>query len=315
MTNLGNGLNYCLRPLLWITLCTTGAMTLAQPDPELGGRFQALDRSASWQLLREVELQFDTHHPQGMVRVGDHFFLSSVEIIERTRRLDNAGAGPDRSTGVGVGHLFKFADDGTLLASMQLGEGSRYHPGGIDYDGQWLWVSVAEYRPDSHSLVYRVDPQTLNTELIFEFADHLGAIIHDRESQTLVAASWGSRRFYKWRRLDENSWSDPIVQTNRSHYVDLQDCQSLPGQQMLCGGLASVRNSGGEVSTIGGLELLDINTLAAIHQLPVVETSANGSLVTRNPIYLSADGDSVLLFAAPDDNLSRLYTYRLSPAN
>ncbi len=315
MTNLRNGLKYCLRPLLWITLCVASAMTLAQPNPGLGRLFQTLDRSASWQLLQEVELQFDTHHPQGMVRVGDHFFLSSVEIIERTRPLDNAGAGPDRSTGVGVGHLFKFRDDGTLLASIQLGEGSRYHPGGIDFDGQWLWVSVAEYRPDSHSLVYRVDPQTLSAELVLEFADHLGAITHDRESKTLVAASWGSRRFYKWRRLDENSWSDPIVQTNGSHYVDLQDCQSLPGQQILCGGLASVRNSGGEVSTMGGLELLNINTLAAIHQLPVTETSASGSLLTRNPIYLSADGYSVLLFAAPDDNRSRLYTYRLSPAD
>jgi len=220
-----------LRLLLWIALGMASAATQAQPGPELGRLFLALDRSASWQLLQEVELQFDTHHPQGLVRVGKDFFLSSVEILERTRRLDSDGASPDRTAGAGVGHLYKFAADGKLLDSIQLGEGARYHPGGIDFDGQWLWVSVAEYRPNSHSLVYRVNPQTLNSELVFEFSDHLGAIAHDRESQTLVAASWGSRRFYKWEKAEENSWSDPVMQTNRSHYVDLQDCQSLPEQE------------------------------------------------------------------------------------
>ena len=34
-----------------------------------------------------------------------------------------------------------------------------YHPGGIDYDGRHIWVSVAEYRPNSRSIVYRIDPE------------------------------------------------------------------------------------------------------------------------------------------------------------
>lgn len=304
------------RSLLAVCICASGASAIAQPGPAplLRDLFQTLDRSASWQLLNAVELQFDTHHPQGLTRVGDDFFLSAVEIVEPTRRLANADAGPDRSAGRGVGHLFKFSTDGNLLAAIQLGDGARYHPGGIDYDGQWLWISVAEYRPDSHSLVYRVDPDTLATELVFEFPDHLGAIIHDRDAEQLVAASWGSRRFYRWRS-NMQSWSDPHMQRNAAHYVDLQDCQSLPASQMLCAGLAGIRGRNGEVTVIGGLELIDLNTLTAIHQLPVVETASSGALLTRNPIYLSPAGTDLLLFAAPEDNQSRLYTYRLSPGD
>ena len=36
-----------------------------------------------------------------------------------------------------------------------------YHPGGIDYDGRHIWVPVAEYRPNSRSIIYRV-PVTQN---------------------------------------------------------------------------------------------------------------------------------------------------------
>ncbi len=41
------------------------------------------------------------------------------------------------------------------------GDGAMFHPGGIDFDGQFIWVPVGEYRPDSRSIVYRVDPVTM----------------------------------------------------------------------------------------------------------------------------------------------------------
>jgi len=298
--------------LITALTCIGAAGATAQADQNLARQFQNLDRSTSWQLLDSVPLQFDTYHPQGLVRAGGHFFLSSVEILEPTRRVAGSDGGPDRTAGRGVGHLFKFRPDGTLLASVKLGDGSRYHPGGIDYDGQWIWVSVAEYRPDSQSLVYRVDPETLQAELVFEFADHLGAIVHDRDTGTLVAASWGSRRLYKWN-VESRAWADPETQENRSHYVDLQDCQSLPGQQMLCGGIASMGAGDGSRTVIGGLELIDLQTLRAIHQLPVVATTRAGTAMTRNPIYLSTDADGLLFFAAPEDDRSQLYSYRLNP--
>lgn len=310
-------IDLCLAWLLIAVLTAAAQLAQAQRDLSLGEQFAQLDRAASWQLLREVELDFDTFHPQGLSRAGDQLFLSAVEILERTRRLPADSAGPDRTVGRGVGHLFKFSADGSLLDSVQLGSEARYHPGGIDFDGQWLWVSVAEYRPDSSSLVYRVNPDTLAAELVFEFPDHLGAIVHDRSSGTLVAASWGSRRFYKWTPTAAGSvdYSKPTIINNPNHFIDLQDCQSLPPQHMLCGGIATLRSNQGAATTIGGLELIDFNAMTATHQLPVAMTSASGALLTRNPVLISSDREGLLLMAAPDDNPTRLYTYRLMPAN
>ena len=39
-----------------------------------------------------------------------------------------------------------------------------YHPGGIDYDGEYIWGPVAEYRPNSESIIYKVDAETLKVE-------------------------------------------------------------------------------------------------------------------------------------------------------
>jgi hypothetical protein len=40
-----------------------------------------------------------------------------------------------------------------------------------------IWVPVAEYRPDSRSIVYRVDPATLEATEVLRFADHIGGIV------------------------------------------------------------------------------------------------------------------------------------------
>ena len=73
-----------------------------------------------------------------------------------------------------------------------------YHPGGIDYDGKHIWVSVAEYRPNSRTVVYRVDPESMKATEVFRFPDHIGGILHNTDDKTLHGVSWGSRRFYKW---------------------------------------------------------------------------------------------------------------------
>src|SRR5882757_1420395 len=121
-----------------------------------------LTRQSSWTLAASVPIAFRTFHPQGMVKIGETLFVSSVEVI-------------DRDAGKGVGHLFKIDMTGHLLADLRLGEGAIYHPGGIDTDGTNLWVPVAEYRPDSRAIVYRVDAQTMKAVEVFRVADHVGA--------------------------------------------------------------------------------------------------------------------------------------------
>ena len=33
---------------------------------------------------------------------------------------------------------------------------------------------------------------------VFRFDDHIGAIVHNTDDDTLHGVSWGSRRFYRW---------------------------------------------------------------------------------------------------------------------
>ena len=129
---------------------------------------------------------------------------------------------------------------GNLLGEVTLGEGSIYHPGGIDFDGKDIWVPAAEYRPDSHSIIYRVDPATLKATEVFRFADHIGGIVHNTDDNTLHGVSWGSRRFYRWtlgndgKVTDATEAPEKLRTLNPSHYLDYQDCKYLDGSRRCC---------------------------------------------------------------------------------
>src|SRR2546426_403281 len=193
-------------------------------------RVLKLTRGSSWKLVASVPIKFRTYHPQGMVKIGGTIFVSSVEV-------------KDRDAGEGVGHLFKIDMAGNLIADLRVGEGAIYHPGGIDYDGTHIWVSVAEYRPNSRSIVYRVEPEAMKATEMFRFADHIGAIIHDTDDNTLHGVSWGSRRFYRWtlgndgRVTNAAAPPDTLRTLNSSHYLDYQDCKYVCGRRMLCTGV------------------------------------------------------------------------------
>ena len=202
----------------------------------LADRVTRLTRDADWKLVASVPVTFRTFHPQGMVKIGETFFVSSVEVR-------------NRATGDGTGHLFRIASTGDLLTDLKLGEGPIYHPGGIDYDGTSIWVPVAEYRPDSRSIVYRVDPETMKAIEVLRFADHIGAIVHNTDDHTLHGVSWGSRRFYRWTLGRDGKVTnggiapDQLRTLNRSHYLDYQDCKYAGQRRMLCTGVTELRQT------------------------------------------------------------------------
>src|SRR3954469_3095844 len=194
-----------------VVSAATNAAIFAVPQGSrslVAERVQKLTRRSVWTPVASVPIPFRTYHPQGMVKIGETMFVSSVEVI-------------DRDAGKGIGHLFKMDASGHLAADVRLGEGALYHPGGIDYDGRHIWVPVAEYRPDSRSIVYRVDPETMKADEMFRVDDHIGAIVHNNEDGTLHGVSWGSRRFYRWTEhgAETGQWLNP------SHYLDYQDCK------------------------------------------------------------------------------------------
>lgn len=284
-------------------------------DTELAGRIARLTRASEWRPAGAVPLAFPTHHPQGMVRVGGNFVMSSVEILEPTVRLAAAQGGPDRTPGRGRGFLFEYDAAGRLLREVRLGEGDMYHPGGIDFDGAHIWVPVAEYRPDSRAIVYRVDPASLAAEAVLRHEDHLGAIVHAHDRGTLHAASWGGRRYWDWP-LDAAGRPGPAggPRVNPSHYVDFQDCHYLGGGRMLCSGLAGYRTGPDAPSfALGGIEIVDVADGRPVFQLPVPLWTPSGRPMTQNPFWAETHGAGVRFRFVPEDDVSTMYVYDVTP--
>ncbi|MEO8520731.1 MAG: DUF6454 family protein [Acidobacteriota bacterium] len=275
-----------------------------------------LTRASRWTAVASVPLAFPTFHPQGLVRIGDTFVVSSVEVTVPPRRFETMVDGYDRDPGQGVGHLFKFDKAGTLIGELRLGEGTIYHPGGLDYDGRDIWVAVSEYRPDSRAIVYRVDPVAMRATEVFRFADHLGALVHDTDSRTLHGVSWGSRRFYRWtldrRGRVSNAAAPPAAlrRLNPSHYVDYQDCKYAGRQRMLCTGVAELRQSPeAPAFRLGGMDLVDLRDGRPLHQVPILLWTKAGLDMTHNPVWIEPHGPGLRGYFLPDDNASTLYIY------
>ena len=294
------------------------APLLALPDAVIADRIATLTRASSWTLERAIPITFPAHHPQGMVKIGDRLFFSSVEVTTPPRR-GAGGEGFDRDTGRGVGHLFEATMDGRLVADVVLGEGAMYHPGGIDFDGRDIWVPVAEYRPNSRSIVYRVDVTTRKAVEVFRFGDHLGGVACNTDEHTLHAVSWGSRWIYRFALDRSGNPTDAAAPPsslrvkNRSHYVDYQDCKYVGKHRMLCTGIADVpRATGAAPLPLGGIDLVDLVSAAPLHQLPVGLSTPAGASLTRNPSYFeAAKGGGVRAYFLPDDDNATLYVYRI----
>lgn len=265
-------------------------------------RVVTLTRDSVWTRVATIPIAFRTFHPQGMVKIGDRFFVSSVEVI-------------DRGAGEGVGHLFEIDGAGRLVGERRLGEGAIYHPGGIDYDGADIWVPVAEYRPNSRSIVYRVDPKTLTANAVLRVADHIGAIVHDTDGRTLNGVSWGSRRFYRWtldasgRVTNAGAPPESIRTLNRSHYLDYQDCKYAGARRMLCTGVTEMRPPGAPPFRLGGLELVDLADGRPLFQVPVQLWTASGLDMTHNPVWIEPSANGLRAYFMPEDDQSTIYVY------
>jgi hypothetical protein len=245
-----------------------------------------------------VPVKFPTFHPQGMVKIGDTFYVSSVDKDK------------------GAGHLFKIDAGGNLLADLPMGEGAIYHPGGIDYDGTNIWVPVAEYRPDSRAIVYRVDPKTMKATEVLRFADHIGAIVHNTDDRTLHGVSWGSRRFYRWtldaggRVTNAGTAPEKLRTLNTSHYVDYQDCKYAGARRMVCTGVTEMRQRpDAPPFRLGGIDLVDLVDGRPLHQVPVLLWTPGGLDMTHNPVWLEATPTGLRGYFMPEDDRSTVYIY------
>jgi hypothetical protein len=301
-----------------------GAARRSPRDNETTRLFRLMGKNAIWTHVDTVEMGWQTFHTQGLVKIGETFYVSAVEVIEPTVRNGTVTDALydfliDRSTGAGRGWLFKFNAAGQLLGRIELTDGTKYHPGGIDYDGRHIWVAVAEYRPNSRSNIYRVDPDTLEFELVFAEADHIGGIVHNTRRGTLHGVSWGSRRLYTWRvagkRVVSAGWFP-----NPQFYIDYQDCHYQGIEYMLCGGVGGYTTPLGNIA-FGGFDLFDLRRARLEHQIPVnrfIDEGAGpnpGLALTHNAFWVEplANGSLRAYFMTESDNQADLLVYTATP--
>src|SRR5262245_46769342 len=102
---------------LLVVLLTVAVVTPQNDTRALvAERVTRLTRDSPWKQVAAVPIAFKTFHPQGMVKIGETLYVSSVEVTVPTRRIPQAVDGHDRDTGAGVAHLFKVDMTGRLVA-------------------------------------------------------------------------------------------------------------------------------------------------------------------------------------------------------
>jgi Family of unknown function (DUF6454) len=298
-------------------------------DNETTSLFRKLGKNAIWKPVAKTPMAgWTTFHTQGLLKIGDIFYVSSVEVLEPTVRNGTVtdalyDFSLDRSAGAGRGWLFKFSAEGTLLGKVELTDGTIYHPGGIDFDGKNIWVAVAEYRPNSRSNIYKVDPETLKAEKVLSQDDHIGGVVYNRDAGTIHGVSWGSRRFYTWSKKGHGRRSsfDSKWVPNPAFYIDFQDCHYQGVQYMLCGGVGGYNTPLGPIA-FGGLELVDLKRSRAEHQIPVNHFVDDGLGVdptlslSHNAFWAEPlpDGKTMrIYFMTEKDNQADLLSYDVTP--
>lgn len=137
--------------------------------------------------------------------------------------------GTDRTAGKGFAHLIVYDGKGKRIADASItkvGE-DEYHNGGIDYDGEFIWGTIAQYRPNSTAYAFKADPKTLEPHKVVHYANHLGGIIHDTYDNSITCLNWGSRQASTWHLSNFNTTScnntprPERVVRNPSHFVEL----------------------------------------------------------------------------------------------
>ncbi|RSH89180.1 hypothetical protein EHS25_002292 [Saitozyma podzolica] len=301
----------------------------------IASAFSNLGRTTVWNLIRAIPLQGDLWEPEGMVRIGaDRIVISAGEYTSATVTYgkDTNGTsviinGTDRSAGSGFAHLVVFDGNGTRIADATISEAGseEYHNGGIDYDGEYIWATIAQYRPNTTATLVRVDPSTLEPTPLYRIADHQGGVVHDTETEKLYTLNWGSRNSSVFPSCPDGGFYSATftrpaeVRRNPSYFVDYQDCKFLGHPKlydrrstMICSGVATI-GSGNSSYNLGGIALVDTETMVPVAEVPITLSSELGQRITQNPMDVDVVDGRLRLYWLPDQHNSTLYIYEAQP--
>ena len=251
--------------VLIVILLLTLSLTLNCHKGDGISQADALDllfRSGNVELIRQVPLKFSTYHVQGLDITEQFYFVTSVDT-EQDRawlfKIDRQNAG--------------------LISKIELTDGALIHPGGLQYDGHLLWVPNAEYKRQSRTMVYGLDPDTLEIHISFGVDDHIGAVASDGK-KLLYGVNWDALHFYTWD-IDGRKLSKVDSPTSMAY----QDIKYFAGK-LLCSG---------HKDDVSAVDIIDPENWNLIKRLDLPKDKWKSTLTREGMAF---DGN---LYFLPDD--------------
>jgi len=231
-------------------------------------------RSRDIELIRQVPLKFSTYHVQGLEVTEKFYFVTSVQTKQSRWwlfKIDRQNAG--------------------LISKVELTDGKLIHPGGLQYNGRYLWIPNAEYKRQSRSIIYGVDPDTLRIDTSFAVDDHIGAVASDGK-KFLYGVNWDALQFYTWDI--DGSLINKIDSPTSMAY---QDIKYFAGK-LLCSG---------HKDNICGVDIIDPQIWTLIKRIDLPKDKWKSNL-TREGMAFDWD-----LYFLPDDGPdSRILIFALN---
>ena len=97
---------------------------------------------------------------------------------------------------------------------------------------------------------------------------------------------------------------------NPSFYIDYQDCHYAGPARMLCGGLNKYGPDPEAPVAVGGLDLVDLERNAPVHQVPVKLWVRPDLAMTNNPSFCEAGTGAIDCWFAPEDDHTVIRHFR-----
>ena len=255
-----------LTVFLFIPACSAGG---GNPPADT---LQTLLTSTDIELIDHLLLRFPTYHVQGLDLTERFYFVTSVDREQRRA------------------WLFKIEkQEGRLHSKADLTNGPLIHPGGMQFDGRILWVPNAEYKRESRTRVFGIDPNSLEIRRSFEVGDHIGAVASDGKN-LLYGANWDAVHFYTWNFNGHQL--NKVASPTSVAYQDIKYCAG----RLLCSG----HQDGQSV-----VDVIDPETWSLVKRVSLprdrwkTNLSREGMAFDGNLYFLPDDGpDShILIFA------------------
>ncbi len=213
-------------------------------------------------ILGAMKISYNTFHVQGLAVTDDFFYISSVNTAKKR------------------GYLFKIDRRNLgLITKKNITEKRLYHPGGIHYDGIYLWVCLSKYSARSRAKIIAYNPETLEEEHSFYVKDHISFVVSDSAGK-LYASNWGSRYLYVF------DWEGNVLQKIRN---------PLPDRNYQDGCFEDNRIIVG-CQTTGRIDVLDPVDLKLIKSYPTERANLKDEM-TREGLKIFRDN----LFLMPED--------------